>query len=138
MLSTQTFLLEHTQLMLLLTQPLEMQGGGLNGAFSEGIQYPMAGVQFSFPNRKGGPDQAPLIPLPFPPLGLSGSEAFTWGHLSTQSWGLEGTCEGERVRKTLQKFRDLVKTNKVSEKEYEQIQNTIKNHMSGRKAIKAY
>lgn len=70
--------------MLLLTQPSEMQGGGLTGAFSEGAQHPGVGqgVQFSSQNGTVGPGQAPLSPLHPPPSGWSGTEAFTWGQPS--------------------------------------------------------
>lgn len=58
MLITQTFLLGT------LTQPSEMQGGGLNGAFTEGTQHSGAGGSVLLPSTaQWGPAQAPLSPL---------------------------------------------------------------------------
>lgn len=128
--------------MLLLTQPLEMQGGGLNRAFSEGTQHPRAGgtvllPRFSFPEQHRGTWPSPSHSSSLSLFGFVREWSLYMGPpLYTKSGGRED--EGGRVRKTLQKFRDLVKTDKVSEKEHEQTWSTIQNHVSGRKAIKAY
>lgn len=137
MFITQTFLLgTHSVLMLLLTQPSEMQGEGLNGAFSEGPQGSGAGGSVLLPRTA----QWDL------PKHLSVLSTLLWvcqavkplhGTTPLHKSGGRGDWRG-RVRKTLPKSRDLVKIYEVSEKEHEQTRNTIKNRMSGGKAIKAY
>lgn len=123
--------------MLLLTQPLEMEGGELNGAFSEGTQHPGAGGSVLLP-RTAQWDLTKHLSVLFT-LVLQVYQALKPlnGATPPHKSGGRGDWRG-RVRKTLQKFRDLAKNDKASEKEYEQTRNTIKNHMSGRKAIKAY
>lgn len=51
--------------MLLLTQPSEMQRGGLNGAFSEGTQHPGAGGSVLLPSTAQPKHLSVLFPLTF-------------------------------------------------------------------------
>lgn len=115
-----------------------MQGGGLNGAFSEGTQHPRAGGSVLLPRTAQRDLTKPLSFLCTLILWVCQAVKPLQEATPQQKSGGRGDWGGGRVRKTLQKFRDLVKTDQVSEEEYEQTRNTIKNHASGRKAIKAY
>lgn len=95
------------------------------------------GLQFSFQSSTVGPGQAPLTVLFTLLLWVCQALKPLHGVTPLHKSGGRGDWRA-RGRKTLQKSRGLVKTDKLSEKEYEQTQNTIKTHMSDRTVIKAY